>query len=67
VEADPSRLRAESRLPIIILTAMGKEEVKVRSFDLGVDDYLTKPLCVGELLGGIKAVLRQSRRFKTDP
>lgn len=54
------RIRAESRVPIIILTAMGEEADKVRAFDLGVDDYLTKPFGVGELLGRIKAVLRRS-------
>ncbi len=55
------RIRAESRVPIIILTAMGEEADKVRAFDLGVDDYLTKPFGVGELLGRIQAVLRRSR------
>jgi CheY-like chemotaxis protein len=60
VEADPSRIYPESRVPIIILTAMGEEKDKVRAFDLGVDDYLTKPFGVGELLGRIKAVVCQS-------
>jgi two-component system KDP operon response regulator KdpE len=54
------RIRENSRVPIIILTAMGEEVDKVRAFDLGVDDYLTKPFGVGELLGRIKAVLRRS-------
>jgi two-component system KDP operon response regulator KdpE len=54
------RIREESRVPIIILTAMGEEADKVRAFDLGVDDYLTKPFGVGELLGRVKAVLRRS-------
>jgi two-component system KDP operon response regulator KdpE len=54
------RIRASSRVPIIILTAMGDEADKVRAFDLGADDYLTKPFGVGELLGRIKAVLRRS-------
>jgi two-component system KDP operon response regulator KdpE len=54
------RIREDSRVPIIILTAMGEEVDKVRAFDLGVDDYLTKPFGVGELLGRIKAVLRRS-------
>ncbi len=55
------RIRAGSRVPIIILTAMGEEADKVRAFDLGADDYLTKPFGVGELLGRIQAVLRRSR------
>src|SRR5512138_2649687 len=54
------RIRADSHVPIIILTAMGEESDKVRAFDLGVDDYLTKPFGVGELLGRIKAVLRRA-------
>lgn len=54
------RIRQESRVPVIILTAMGEEADKVRAFDLGVDDYLTKPFGVGELLGRVKAVLRRS-------
>src|SRR5512143_2571717 len=54
------RIRAESHVPIIILTAMGEESDKVRAFDLGADDYLTKPFGVGELLGRVKAVLRRA-------
>jgi len=54
------RIRQDSHVPIIILTAMGEEADKVRAFDLGADDYLTKPFGVGELLGRIKAVLRRA-------
>lgn len=54
------RIRESSTVPIIILTALGEEADKVRAFDLGADDYLTKPFGVGELLGRIKAVLRRS-------
>jgi two-component system KDP operon response regulator KdpE len=54
------RIREESHVPIIILTAMGEETDKVRAFDLGADDYLTKPFGIGELLGRIKAVLRRA-------
>jgi two-component system KDP operon response regulator KdpE len=54
------RIRQDSHVPIIILTAMGEEADKVRAFDLGADDYLTKPFGVGELLGRIKAVLRRT-------
>ena len=55
------RIRQTSIVPIIILTALGEEADKVRAFDYGVDDYLTKPFGVGELLGRIKAVLRRAR------
>ena len=54
------RIRQESHVPIIILTAMGEESDKIRAFDLGADDYLTKPFGVGELLGRVKAVLRRA-------
>ena len=54
------RIRQDSHVPIIILTAMGEEADKVRAFDLGADDYLTKPFGVGELLGRVKAVLRRA-------
>src|SRR5829696_2693645 len=54
------RIRQESHVPIMILTAMGEQADKVRAFDLGADDYLTKPFGVGELLGRVKAVLRRA-------
>lgn len=55
------RIRQTSTVPIIILTALGEETDKVRAFDYGADDYLTKPFGVGELLGRVKAVLRRAR------
>jgi len=55
------RIRESSKTPIIILTALGEEADKVQAFDMGVDDYLTKPFGIGELMGRIKAVLRRSR------
>lgn len=55
------RIRQTSTVPIIILTALGEETEKVRAFDLGADDYLTKPFGTGELIGRVKAVLRRAR------
>lgn len=55
------RIRESSKTPIIILTALGEESDKVQAFDMGADDYLTKPFGVGELMGRIKAVLRRAR------
>ena len=55
-----NRIRQISTVPIIILTALGEEADKVQAFDLGADDYLTKPFGVGELLARVKAVLRRS-------
>jgi two-component system KDP operon response regulator KdpE len=54
------RIRQSSTIPIIILTALGEEQDKVRAFDLGADDYLTKPFGVGEFLARVKAVMRRS-------
>lgn len=59
------RIRQSSFVPVIILTALDGEVDKIRAFDLGADDYLTKPFGVGELLARVKAVLRRSRW--TDP
>jgi two-component system KDP operon response regulator KdpE len=61
------RIRQASTVPIIILTALGEEEDKIKAFDLGADDYLTKPFGIGELLGRIKAVLRRARWAETVP
>ena len=55
------RIRQRSMVPIIILTALDEESDKIKAFDWGADDYLTKPFGVGELLARVKAVLRRSR------
>ena len=47
-------------LPIIMLTAKGEDEDKIKGLESGVDDYLTKPFSFKELLARIKAVLRRS-------
>jgi two-component system phosphate regulon response regulator PhoB len=47
-------------LPIILLTARGEEEDKVRGLEIGADDYITKPFSPKELIARIKAVLRRS-------
>ncbi len=48
-------------VPVILLTAKGSESDKVLGFELGVDDYVTKPFSPMELLGRIGAVLRRTR------
>ena len=53
------RLRAESSLPVIMLTAMGEETDRIIGLEMGADDYLTKPFNPRELLARIKAVLRR--------
>ena len=61
------KLRANGRqVPIILLTAKGDESDKVLGFELGVDDYVTKPFSPMELLGRIGAVLRRSRAPRQD-
>lgn len=55
------RIRQQSLLPIIVLSALGEENDKVQALNLGADDYLTKPFGVGELLARIQAVLRRAQ------
>lgn len=47
-------------LPIIMLTARGEEESKLRGFEVGIDDYVTKPFSTQELVARIRALLRRS-------
>jgi DNA-binding response OmpR family regulator len=55
------RVREFSTVPIIIITAQGRSQDKVRGLDLGADDYLTKPLDMDELLARVRAVLRRAQ------
>jgi len=55
------RVREFSAVPIIIVTARGQDQDKVRGLDLGADDYLTKPFSVDELLARVRAVIRRSQ------
>lgn len=58
------RMKASERfreIPVIMATAKGSEYDKVRSLDLGADDYLVKPFGVMEMVSRIKAVLRRCR------
>lgn len=54
------RLREFSNVPIVILTARGEEQDRVRGLDLGADDYLVKPFSATELLARVRAVLRRA-------
>jgi two-component system KDP operon response regulator KdpE len=58
------RIRAESAVPIVVLSARGSEADKVASLDLGADDYVTKPFGPEELLARIRVALR--RVFSAD-
>ncbi|HVR55980.1 MAG TPA: response regulator [Pseudolabrys sp.] len=60
-------LRAESNIPIIMLTAKGDEIDRVIGLEMGADDYLPKPFGSRELIARIKAVLRRSRDKAAEP
>jgi two-component system response regulator RegX3 len=53
------RLRAESTVPIILLTAKGEEVDRVVGLELGADDYVTKPFSMAELVSRVRALLRR--------
>ena len=53
-------IRAQSRIPIMMLTVRGEEEDLIKALDLGADDYLTKPFSPRTLLARIKALLRRA-------
>jgi two-component system KDP operon response regulator KdpE len=54
------RLREWSRLPVIVLSAHGDDDAKVRALDEGADDYVTKPFSVPELLARMRVALRHA-------
>ena len=56
-----TRLREWATMPIIVISARGQEDDKVRALDAGADDYLTKPFGVNELLARIRVALRHAR------
>ena len=55
------------RVPILVLTALGEEEDKVRGLRLGADDYVAKPFGLLELLARVEALLRRARSDGTAP
>jgi two-component system KDP operon response regulator KdpE len=54
------RIRAVSKVPIIVLSVKGEERTKVEALDSGADDYVTKPFGIDELLARVRAALRRS-------
>ncbi len=54
------RIRQDSELPILMLTAKSGEEDKIKGFEYGADDYLVKPFSLRELSARIKAILRRT-------
>ncbi len=57
-----TQLREWSHVPVIVLSARGREEDKVVALDAGANDYLTKPFGVNELLARIRVLLRSAAR-----
>jgi DNA-binding response OmpR family regulator len=55
------RLRAESDVPVLVLTARGDEDDRVTGFAYGADDYVTKPFSPRELVARVQAIVRRSR------
>jgi len=55
------RIRQFSNVPVIILTARGEEQDRVRGLDVGADDYVVKPFSVTELVARVRAVLRRAK------
>jgi two-component system KDP operon response regulator KdpE len=59
------RIREWTQVPVIILTARGKEKEKVEGLDAGADDYLAKPFAVEELMARIRVALKHLHNMKT--
>ena len=61
------RLREWSEMPILVLSAVGEEEQKVRALQAGADDYVTKPFGSRELVARLQAALRRGGRSELEP
>ena len=57
-------IREKSQVPIMVLSARDSEEDKLTLFELGVDDYITKPFSARELMARISAVLKRTEMAK---
>jgi two-component system copper resistance phosphate regulon response regulator CusR len=60
-------LRTSRQTPVLMLTARGKTDDKLRGFELGADDYLVKPFQFPELLARVRALLKRRQAVATDP
>ena len=61
-----ARIRQQSDVPLIVLSAREDEALKVRALDAGADDYVTKPFSQQELLARVRAVMRRARPAEAD-
>jgi two-component system copper resistance phosphate regulon response regulator CusR len=62
-----SALRTSRQTPVLMLTARGKTDDKLRGFELGADDYLVKPFQFPELLARVRALLKRGQPAAADP
>jgi two-component system KDP operon response regulator KdpE len=60
------RVREWSQVPILVISARGRDDDKVAALDAGADDYVTKPFSVPELLARIRVALRHGARLASD-
>lgn len=60
-------LRTSRQTPVLMLTARGKTDDKLRGFELGADDYLVKPFQFPELLARVRALLKRRQAVAADP
>jgi two-component system KDP operon response regulator KdpE len=61
------RLREWSEIPILVLSAVGEEDQKVRALEAGADDYITKPFGTRELVARLQAALRRTTPAEGEP
>jgi two-component system, OmpR family, KDP operon response regulator KdpE len=61
------RLREWSTVPILIISARGGEDAKVKALDEGADDYMTKPFGAAEMMARIRVALRNAARSRAEP
>ncbi len=62
-----AQLRSWSEMPILVLSAVGEEEQKVRALEAGADDYVTKPFGPKELVARLRAAMRRAPRGSEEP
>ena len=60
------RIRKDSKVPVIMLTAKGEEDDELRGFELGVDEYISKPFSPKILVARVEAILRRSGNGTAD-
>jgi two-component system, OmpR family, KDP operon response regulator KdpE len=61
------QLRQWSDMPILVLSALGEEAIKIEALECGADDYVTKPFAPGELVARVQAALRRAGHSSAEP